>query len=104
MMQDRAAIMTIEQMCFLDLDDIRELRVACSHCGSVTTIPLAELSNVASLIERNCIACGTDSGIRKGTDEWTRIVGLVDHLIRVKDSLKNRNIRLSFRVECPKQV
>ncbi len=96
--------MTIEQVRFLGLDEIKEIRVACSNCGSITTTPLTELANVAALIERNCIACGTDSGIRKGTDEWTRIVGLVDHLIRVKDSLRNRNIRLSFPIECPKQV
>src|ERR1022692_347520 len=92
--------MTIEKVCFVDLEDIKELRLTCKTCGYSSTLPLGALSNFATLIERGCVACNKDFDIRRGTDEWNRILGFVDNLDRVETSLQGRRLKISMRVDC----
>jgi hypothetical protein len=92
--------MTIEKICFVDVEDIKELRVSCAKCGAASTLPVNQLSNVASLVGGLCVACGTEPGVRRGTNEWNRIIGFIDHLEQIKEALKGRNIKLSFRIDC----
>jgi hypothetical protein len=92
--------MTIEKLCFLNLEDIAAVRIACGKCQSSTTVPVTQLNNVASLIENNCIACGEPSGIRRDTDAWNRTLKFIDALGRVASALKGMNVKLSLRIDC----
>jgi hypothetical protein len=92
--------MTIEKVCFIELSDVSELRIACRKCGSATTIPIEDVSRVTPLIERVCVGCGEPSGVKQETTEWTKILGFIDSLGSANEALKGRNIKLSLRVDC----
>ena len=93
--------MTIEEICFLNIEDIAAIRVACGKCDCSTTMPINKLGNIATLIEGPCSACGEPSGVRRDTDEWNRILKFVDALGSMAGAMKGRNVRLSLRIECP---
>ena len=93
--------MTIETMCFVNPEDVKEVRITCGQCGSATVVPTKELNRVAVLVESNCVTCGTPSGFKRDTMECKRLILFTETLGLLAEIMKGRNMKYSLRIECP---
>jgi hypothetical protein len=93
--------MTIEKMCFIKPEDVKAAKISCKACGSSTIVPLKEINNIAVLLERDCVVCGSSTGFTKGSREWEDVILLGEKLGRLADTMKARGITYSLRIECP---
>jgi hypothetical protein len=96
--------MTIEKVCFVSPEDFKAVKISCKNCKSFTVVPINEAASLAPLLERDCISCGTPSGIRKGTKEWEDILLVGEKLANLQDTMRERNISYSLKIECPTTV
>jgi hypothetical protein len=94
---------TFEKTCFVSPQDILSVRIQCAKCGSANIVPLAKLGRIGNALASNCIHCGEPSGIGMGTRELEELVVFSDILGRLAGSLKGRNVKYSFQIECPKE-
>jgi hypothetical protein len=97
----REHFVTIEKVCFVAPEDFKAVKIACKNCKSFTVVPINEAASLAPLLERNCISCGTPSGIRKGTKEWEDILLVGEKLANLQATMRERGIIYSLRIECP---
>jgi hypothetical protein len=93
--------MTIERMCFIKPDDVKSAKISCNACGSSTIVPLKEISNIAALLERNCIVCGSPTGFKKDSREWQDVLLFGEKLGHLSNTMKARGITYTLRIECP---
>lgn len=97
----QSGLMTIEKVCFLSPEDFKAVKITCKQCGTFTVVPINEAASLAPLVERNCISCGTPSGIKKDTTEWQDIMLVGEKLAGLVNTMQGRCIAYSLKIDCP---
>jgi RNA polymerase subunit RPABC4/transcription elongation factor Spt4 len=93
--------MTVEKACFILPSDIKAIRITCTKCGTATLVPLSYALELGAVLERNCVVCGSSTGFKRDTTEWSGMVLLVEKLGKLSETMKSREISCSFQIECP---